>query len=251
MTKYAAFGATLSLGIQQVETATVVLDGAAITTPGNATVITTCTGMTGTPITTSVAVLLGDTADTVAQKIRTALLAVANITALFDVLGSGNQIILRKKVAAANIANLNINIADGTCDGITAAATSADTIAGIVPASIGGIRGMNAPSLSLDTEDVTTHDSPGAWEELVATILRSGEVTLDLVYDPNLATHKESSGLLGYLNDKTRVYFDFVFLSTYNWTFEGFVTAFEPDAPHDGALSASVTIKIDSDPVLE
>ena len=60
--------------------------------------------------------------------------------------------------------------------------------------TIAAVSNISGPGLSLDTEDVTTHDSASGWEEVVGTILRSGEVSLDLVYDPNAATHKYASG---------------------------------------------------------
>lgn len=109
----------------QVETATVV---GTITSPagGNATVVTTCTGMTGTPITTSVAVTLGDTATIVAGKIRIALQAVANITGFLTVGGSGIYVTLTR-LNSASISNLNISIDNGTCSGLTTAGTSENT----------------------------------------------------------------------------------------------------------------------------
>ena len=109
----------------QVETATVV---GTITSPagGNASAIVTCTGMTGTPITTSVAVTLGDTASVVAGKIRTALGNVANITSFLTVGGSGIYVTLTR-LASASISNLNIAIANDTCTGLTNAGTSANT----------------------------------------------------------------------------------------------------------------------------
>lgn len=248
MTKLSAFGAQLKVGKSQVETATVL---GAVTGSGNATVVTTCTGMTGSPITTSVAVLNGDTADTVAGKIRTALLAVANITALFDINGSGAQVRLVKKVAAANIANLNVSIDNGTCSGLTTAASSADTVAGVAPAAIAYIKSIGGASLAADTEDVTTHDSTAGFEEVIVTILRTGEVSLEIVYDPAEVTHAAASGLLDLYENKTLAYFDLIFLSTYNWTFSGYVTSFEPSASVDAALTAAVKIKITGSPVLE
>ena len=38
------------------------------------------------------------------------------------------------------------------------------------------VTSISGPGISLDTVDVTEHDGDG-WEEVVATILRSGEVT--------------------------------------------------------------------------
>ncbi len=248
MTKSSAFGAAFNVGRRQVERATVV---GTITLGGNATVITTATGMGGSPITTSVAVLLNDTADTVAEKIRVALRGVGNITAMFDVMGSGPYVELRRKIAAADIANLNISVANGTCTGLTDDTTSDAIVVGVVSTTIAQVKSIGGPSLSLDTEDVTTHDSTAAFEEVVATILRSGEVNLDIVYDPAGATHSASAGLLDYVENKTLVFCDLVFFSTYNWTFGAYVTGFEPSAPVDGALSATVTLKIAEAPTLE
>lgn len=119
--------------------------------------------------------------------------------------------------------------------------------------TIAQVKSIGGPGLSLDTEDVTSHDSTGGWEEVVATILRSGEITLDLIYDPAAATHKYASGGLLYdLVSRTAQAFSLVFpdVAVTTWTFNAFVTGFEPSAPVDGALSASVTLKITGQPTL-
>ena len=119
--------------------------------------------------------------------------------------------------------------------------------------TIAQVSNISGPGLSLDTEDVTTHDSASGWEEVVGTILRSGEVTLDLVYDPNEATHKHSSGGLLYdLTSKMAQTFSIVFPSTaaVTWSFSALVTGFEPSAPADGALTATVTLKLTGAPTL-
>jgi len=122
-----------------------------------------------------------------------------------------------------------------------------------VATPIAQVTNISGPGLSLDTQDVTSHDSTGAWEEVVPTILRSGEIKLDLVYDPNAATHKYAAG--GLLSDmvlRTATAYSLVFPSTapVTFTFNAFVTGFEPSAPHDGALTASATLKITGQPVL-
>jgi hypothetical protein len=121
-------------GTAQVETATVVgtIEAAGA---GNATVIVTAAGMTGSPKTFNVAVANDDTASQVATKIRAALAADAAVTALFAVSGSGANVILTKLLPAANDATLNISIDDGTSAGLTAAPTSANTTAGVAPTS--------------------------------------------------------------------------------------------------------------------
>ena len=115
------------------------------------------------------------------------------------------------------------------------------------------VQSISGPGLSLDTEDVTTHDSTDGWEEVVGTILRSGEITLDIVYDPANATHKNAAGGLIYkLTQRTADEYTLVFSDTANttWTFNAFVTGFEPGAPHDGALTASVKMKLTGKPTL-
>ena len=114
-------------GTKQVETATVV---GTVSTAGNATVIVTAAGMTGSPKTLTVAVALNDSAAVVAQKIRETLAADAAVTALFSVGGIGAAVALTKLLAAANDSTLNISINNGTCAGLTAATQSVDTTAG-------------------------------------------------------------------------------------------------------------------------
>ena len=115
------------------------------------------------------------------------------------------------------------------------------------------VTNISGPGLSLDTEDVTSHDSTAAWEEHVATILRSGEVTLDLVYDPANATHKYAAGGLLYdMVSRTAVALTLEFsdTATTTWSFNAFVTGFEPGMPVDGALTASASLKLTGQPTL-
>lgn len=119
--------------------------------------------------------------------------------------------------------------------------------------TIAQVSNISGPGLSLDTEDVTSHDSTGGWEEVVATVLRSGEVTLDLVYDPAAATHKNAAGgILADLVGRASTTFSIVFPDSANttWSFTAFCVGFEPGAPHDGSLTASVTYKITGQPTL-
>ena len=118
-------------GTAQVETATVV---GTVTLAGNASVVVTATGMTGSPKTIAVAVALEDTATLVAGKIRTALSADTAVSGLFTVGGTGATVVLTKKVASANDTALNVATDNDTCTGLTTAATSVDTTAGVAPA---------------------------------------------------------------------------------------------------------------------
>ena len=65
MTEYDAYGTVLKTGTNQVETAVVVIT---TITAGNSNWVLTASGMTGTPITTVVALANNDTASEVATK---------------------------------------------------------------------------------------------------------------------------------------------------------------------------------------
>lgn len=109
-----------------------------------------------------------------------------------------------------------------------------------------GVTNFDGPGLSLDTADVTSHDSVGAWEEIVGTILRSGELVLSIVYDPADATHKYAAGGLLYdLVQRTAIALTLVFsdAGTTTWTFNALVTGFKPTAPVGDSLTAAVTLK--------
>jgi len=121
-----------------------------------------------------------------------------------------------------------------------------------VGTTYGQVTNISGPGLSLDTEDVTSHDSTGAWEEVVGTILRSGEVTLDIVYDPGDATYANAgAGLLADLVARTLVAdFHLVFPDATEWDFDAFVVGFEPTAPVGGALTATAKFKLSGQPTL-
>ena len=125
-------------GVNQVETATA---AGTITASGNATVVVTGDDIVGSPLTVSVAVANTDTAATWAGKVKTALGAVTAITSLYTVGGLSTAISLTRIVKRYNDSTLNISLANGTCTGITAAPTSANTTPGINPAKCWRISG--------------------------------------------------------------------------------------------------------------
>jgi predicted secreted protein len=114
---------------------------------------------------------------------------------------------------------------------------------------IAQVQNISGPAISLDTEDVTSHDSEDAYEELVGTILRTGEISLDLLFDPTEASH---TGLITTMESREVDSFELQFPddAMTQWSFNAFVVNFEPDMPHDGALAAAVTLKITGTPTL-
>jgi len=252
MARYDAYGTQLKIGTNQIETAIVVLDGTV--SGGTTNWILTATGMTGSAITTVVTTVTNDTASMVAARAVTAMNLDANITALFSVVADGVNVVITKLVATATIADLNLAYADDGGSGLADDSSSNATLAGAALATVAQVTNIGGPSLGLDTEDVTCHDSTGAYEEVVATVLRGGELTLDIVYDPADDSHDATAGngLLSRLENKTLTNFSIIFPDTASttWAFDGYITAFESSEPHDGALTGSVTIKMDGVPTL-
>lgn len=127
------------------------------------------------------------------------------------------------------------------------------TLLKLAAATVAGVTNISGPGLTLETIDVTNHSSTSAWREFVGGLKDGGEISLDIVYDPAAATHKNASGGLLYLLDqRTSGSFSIVFPDSGNttWSFTAFVTSFEPGAPVADGLTASVTLKITGAPTL-
>lgn len=111
---------------------------------------------------------------------------------------------------------------------------------------------ISGPALSVDTADATHHSSSGDYEEVVPTVIRSGEVSFDINYLPTDSTHDATDGLLNDLENKTLRNFELIFTDGSNtkWSFSAYVTGFEESAPHDDKLDASVTLKVSGQPTI-
>ena len=107
--------------------------------------------------------------------------------------------------------------------------------------AVANISSLSGGGITLDTEDVTSHDSTSGFDEKVATILRSSQIKAEINYDPDNATHK---ALITDMLAKTKVTdFTIVLPGGQIWAYAGaYVTGFEPSEPVAGKMTASVTI---------
>jgi predicted secreted protein len=107
--------------------------------------------------------------------------------------------------------------------------------------------GITPPGLSRDTIDVSAHDSPDAWREFVGGMKDGGEVSMDVNYDPSV-----HDVIAADFDDPAPRSYQIVFpdADETTWTFKAILTGFEPDAPYDGKLSASLTWKVSGKPDL-
>jgi hypothetical protein len=116
--------------VAQVETATA---AGTITQAGTVAVTITSARLATSPITINVAAALNDTAAQWAAKVRAALAADSRINTIFEVGGTSTAISLTSSEfpVPPNDGTLNIALANGTATGVTPAATSANSIAGV------------------------------------------------------------------------------------------------------------------------
>jgi predicted secreted protein len=114
--------------------------------------------------------------------------------------------------------------------------------------AIAQVRDIKGPGMTSKPIDVSTRDSPGKFMEFIAGMRDGGEVTFDLVFDPDLASHSLSvaGGLgsaftLGTVDVYTITFSDVVPTVA---TFSALVIKYEPKAPYNDALTADVTLKV-------
>lgn len=120
-------------------------------------------------------------------------------------------------------------------------------------ATVAEVKDIDGPEVSLDTEDITPHDAVGGWEEIIPTILRSGEVSFDLNFVPANTQHGDfSNGLMGLAKTRTLRNFKLVLPTDpeYEWAFSAYVVRMGHAYPVAGAMNASVTLKITGEPDL-
>ena len=170
---------TLKYGTPQVETATIV---GTITTGGNATITVTGAGITGSPVSLSVAVALGDTATQVAIKVADAINLNAPISSLYKACVCGATVVLTRLIPSADDGTLNIASTNGTCVGLTAQPTSANTVSGVALASLCAIVSYpdlgSAPS-KLDTTDLTQPN----YKTSILGLQEAPDLTFEANYD--------------------------------------------------------------------
>lgn len=113
--------------------------------------------------------------------------------------------------------------------------------------AIGNVTNVGGPSLSRETIDVSAHDSPNGWMQFKGQMKDGGEVSLDVNYDPD-----KHDVLVDDLDDDDPRNYQIVFPTTppTSWTFQAVMTGFEPEAPHDDKLAATITFKVSGQPTL-
>lgn len=114
--------------------------------------------------------------------------------------------------------------------------------------TIGQVRDINGPGTQADQIEVSHRDS--VWRQYRAGMRDGGELTFDIVFDPDLASHDPtlSTSIYAALEDGTvqtfRITYPGAAGATTTAIFDGFVSGFELSNPMEDAQTASMTIKI-------
>lgn len=114
--------------------------------------------------------------------------------------------------------------------------------------TIGQVRDISGPGVTADQVEVSHRDN--TFRLYRAGMRDGGELTFDVVFDPDLASHDPTvaNSLYDLLVDGTvatfRVTYPGASTATTTATFSGFVSGFEITSPMEDGLTADVTIKI-------
>jgi len=112
--------------------------------------------------------------------------------------------------------------------------------------AIANVTDITPPGIERETYDVTAHDSPDAYREFIGGLKDGGEVEIEINYDP-----REHDDLVADFADTEPRNYKIVWPSTLgNWAFAAILTNFEPEAPHDDKLAASLTFKVSGKPTI-
>lgn len=110
---------------------------------------------------------------------------------------------------------------------------------------IANVTNISGPSTEREDIDVSAHDSPGGWMEFVGGMKDPGEVSVDINYDPSV----HDVLMDDYDEDDPRRW-EIVWPEGTTWRFRAFLSGFEPEAPYDDKLEASLSFKVTGKPEL-
>ena len=132
-------------------------------------------------------------------------------------------------------------------DGFGTALQRGDGATPEVFSTIANVTSINPPSMERSTIDVTAHDSDDGWMEFLGSLKDGGEVSADVNYDPS-----EHDALVADFDDDAPRNYKIVFpdADATTWSFQAILTGFEPEAPYDDKLAASLTWKVTGKPTL-
>lgn len=106
---------------------------------------------------------------------------------------------------------------------------------------------ISGPSMTRDAVDATHSQSPGGWREFIPGLKDGGECTCEMNFVPANVTTAE---ILATFNSDSLISCRVSFPDSPAtvWTFDAFITAFEPETPLEDKMAATVSFKISGKP---
>jgi hypothetical protein len=111
--------------------------------------------------------------------------------------------------------------------------------------AVAEVKDIKGPGMKLDVHEVTHHGSPNATREFIPTLKDLTEVTFEVSFLPQNATHDAATGLQKLYNDRLKRNFQIVFpdLASTTFQFAAYVTGLELGFPVEGVASGDVTLR--------
>lgn len=109
---------------------------------------------------------------------------------------------------------------------------------------IANVHNLSGPGLEREQYDVTTHDSPDQWEEIIFGIKRTGEVECEVYFDSEEHLRIIREDFAGSDPNEYRM----AFPDGGEWEFKAGLVGCEFEFPHDGPMEASMTFKLSGPP---
>ncbi len=129
---------------------------------------------------------------------------------------------------------------------VVTATSALGTILRRAGAVIADVKGISGPALTRDLADVTALDSTNGFEEVLPTVLRTGDVTFTLAFDPDNAGH---IALRQDVVDAGSIAFEVEFPPTaasgtvQTHSFDAFVTSYTNQMEVGSEITADITLK--------
>lgn len=112
------------------------------------------------------------------------------------------------------------------------------------------LQSIGGPGISIDTVELTSHDSAYAFREFVAGLRDGGDISIEGNFIPG-----DTAGQRAFITDmkagtKREVIITGPSAAGFTWTFDAIATGYEPSYPFDGKLGFTATLKVTGKPTL-
>lgn len=102
---------------------------------------------------------------------------------------------------------------------------------------------LDGPDMSTDKVE-TTHRDSNKKRTYMPGLQDDGEVSFSLIFDPSNAGHDHVAGLIKLREDGESDEFSIEWPDGSEWEFDAFVIEFNPSAPMEDAITATITLAL-------